>query len=176
MRKYHRIISLVAGIFLFLITVSGILLHVQEFMEEEEHEEARKPSQNLASGIPTDWTNALNKGLAAVYAQNPNVRIKRIRIDVEEAKPRLVIQSDGESPINYIISEQGTILRANKPEKKLLLRLHTGEILGEAGEGLNLIMGIGLLILLITGSVLLWQMIAAAPSIGAGLKRILGLK
>ncbi len=175
MRRFHRIISLATGIFLLLITVTGVLLHVQEFQEEEEREE-RKPAHNLASGIPNDWTLALNKGLAAIYAADPNVHIKRIRIDVEEAKPRLVVQTDGENALNYVLSENGTILKANKPEKKLLLRLHTGEILGEAGEGLNLVMGLALLGLLITGGVILWQMVRSAPSIGAGFKRIMGLK
>lgn len=143
---------------------------------EEEEEHGNKPAHNLASGIPADWTAALNKGLSAIYAQNPNVHLKRIRIDVDEAKPRLVVQSDGENPMNYVLAEDGTILRAQKPEKNLLLRLHTGEIIGEAGEVLNLIMGVSLLGLLATGGVLLWQMIAAAPSIGAGIKKVLGVK
>jgi uncharacterized iron-regulated membrane protein len=175
MRRYHRIISFAAGIFLFLITVSGVLLHVREFLEEEEHED-RKPAHNLASGIPEGWTLALNKGLAAIYAKDANVQVKRIRIDVEDEKPRLVVQTGGENAINYVLSENGTILRASKPEKNLLLRLHTGEILGDAGEGLNLIMGLALLGLLLTGGVLIWQMIAAAPSVGEGVKRVLGIK
>lgn len=175
MRRFHRIISLAAGLFLLLITVTGVLLHVQEFQEEEEREE-RKPAHNLASGIPNDWTLALNKGLAAIYAADANVHIKRIRIDVEEATPRLVVQTEGENAMNYVLSETGTILKASKPEKSLLFRLHTGEILGDVGEGLSLLMGLALLALLITGGVILWQMIRSAPSISAGFKRVMGLK
>ena len=183
MRHWHRIISLVAGVFLLVVSVTGVLLHVREFLEEEERETV-KPAPNLASGIPTDWTNALNKGLAAVYAQNPTVRVERIRIDLgaEGEKPRLLVQtrllveSGGERRINYVISEQGTIVKSFTPEKNLLFRLHTGEILGDVGEGFNLLMGLGLVGLLLTGGVLLWEMVKAAPSLSAGVRKIVGLK
>ncbi|MCU0427437.1 MAG: PepSY domain-containing protein [Candidatus Kapabacteria bacterium] len=176
MRRYHRVISFVIGIFLTLITVTGILLHVREFMEEEESERS-KPSLNLAQGLPPEWATALSKGLQAVYAQDPNVRIERIRIDVEGEKPRLVIQSGaGEERKNYIIGMDGTILKAQKPEKNLLLRLHTGEIIGEAGEGLNMLFGVGLLALLITGFVMLVDYFRAAPDSKTAIRRIFGLK
>lgn len=176
MRRYHRVISFVIGIFLTLITVTGILLHVREFMEEEESERS-EPSLNLAQGLPADWITALNKGLQAVYAQDPNVRVERIRIDVEGEKPRLVIQSGvGEERKNYIIGMDGTILKAQKPEKNLLLRLHTGEIIGEAGEGLNMLFGVGLLALLITGFAMLVDYFRAAPDSKTAIKRIFGLK
>lgn len=175
MRRFHRIISLFAGIFLAIITVTGVLLHIREFLQEEEGERS-KPTQNLAQGIPSDWTNALNKGLAAVYAANPNVRVERVRIDVEDEKPHLVIQSGGEERKNYIIDLDGAILKAQRPQKNLLLRLHTGEILGDVGEGLNLLFGLGLIGLLATGFVMLCEMFRAAPDGSTALRRILGMK
>jgi uncharacterized iron-regulated membrane protein len=175
-RKYHRIISFVAGAFLLLITTTGILLHVREFLEEEEKEKHSKAAYNLTSGIPTEWTATLNKGCMAVVAQNPTAHIERVRIDLEGEKPRFIIQTGGEERMNYVIGEGGRILKASRPEKNLLLRLHTGEILGDVGEGLNLLFGLGLLILILTGGVLLWEMLRAAPSFRAGVRRIFGVK
>lgn len=174
MRRFHRSLSFAIGIFLTLITVTGIMLHIREFLEEEE--ERPQQTANLAQGLPSDWTAALNKGLAAVYAANPNVQIERVRIDVEGEKPRLLIQAGGEDRKNYVIGMDGTILKAQKPQKNLLLRLHTGEIIGEAGEVLNLLFGFGLLVLLITGFVMLWDYFRAAPDSKTALRRIFGIK
>jgi uncharacterized iron-regulated membrane protein len=175
-RKYHRMISLVAGLFLLLITTTGVLLHVREFLEEGEKEERPKAAYNLASGMPAEWTEILNKGCMAVVSQNPKARIERVRIDLEDEKPRFVLQTGGEERMNYIIGEGGRILKVSRPEKNLLLRLHTGEIIGDVGEGMNFLLGLGLLILIFTGGVMLWDMIRAASSIGAGVRRIFGIK
>jgi uncharacterized iron-regulated membrane protein len=173
MRRFHRIISFVAGIFLALISVTGVLLHVREFLEEGERE-SPKPSYNLAAGIPVEWTSAVNKGLAAVVAQDPNVHIERIRIDLDREKPRFVFQTS--ERMNYVIGADGRILRASKQEKNLLLRLHTGEIIGDAGEVLNFLFGLGLIGLLATGFVMLWDMFRAAPNARTAIRRILGMK
>ncbi len=177
MRRYHRSISLLFGLFLLVITVTGVLLHVREFLDEGGgKEKVQQPSSTLASGMPAEWTTALNKGLAAVYVQKPDVRIERIRIDLKDEKPRFVLQTGGEHPVNYIIADDGHILKAAPQEKNLLLRLHTGEVLGDAGEVLAFVMGLGLLGLLVTGGVMLWQMFRAAPNGKTGLRRIFGVK
>jgi uncharacterized iron-regulated membrane protein len=175
MRRFHRIISLIAGIFLALITITGVLLHIREFLEEGEKERS-KTTYNLTQGIPADWTVALNRGLVAVYARNADVQIERIRIDVDGSKPRLLVQTGGEDRMNYIIGIDGAILKATRPEKNLLLRLHTGEIIGDAGEVLNLLFGLGLMGLLGTGFVMLWNIFRAAPDTRTAIRRIFGIK
>ncbi len=175
MRRFHRIISLFAGIFLTLITVTGVLLHINEFLEEEEQKQPQT-AYNLAQGIPPEWTVALNKGLAEVIAKKTDVRVERVRIDLEGEKPRFIIQTGGEERMNYIIGTDGAILKATRPQKSLLFRLHTGEIIGEVGEVMNVFFGIGLLCLLATGFVMLWDMVRAAPNAKTALRRILGMK
>lgn len=174
MRRFHRIISFVAGIFLALISVTGVLLHVREFLEEGEREASKATSYNLASGMPDEWTNAINKGLVAVVAQNPSAHIERIRVDIDREKPRFVLQT--RERVNYLIGADGQILKATKQEKNLLLRLHTGEIIGDAGEVLNFLFGLGLVGLLATGFVMLWDMFRAAPDARTALRRIFGIK
>ena len=175
MRRFHRIISLIAGVFLTLITVTGILLHINEFLEEEDRQSPQHV-YNLAQGIPPEWSTALNKGLAEVSAKKANIRIERIRIDLENEKPRFIVQTGGEERMNYMIGIDGAILKATRPQKSLLFRLHTGEIIGETGEILNVFFGLGLLFLLATGFVMLWDIFRAAPNTRTAIRRIFGIK
>jgi uncharacterized iron-regulated membrane protein len=182
MRRYHRLISFIAGLFLLIVSTTGVLLHVREFLEEEERE-GGSPQQisynlvtKLSSGMPAEWSAALNKGLATVAAQSPNSRVSRIRIDLDGEQPRFVIQTMGKPAINYIIAQDGHIVKAVPQEKNLLLRLHTGEIIGDAGEVMNLVMGFGMVVLVVTGCVLLWEVFRAAPDAVTGVRRILGIK
>lgn len=161
MRKWHRWVSIPAILFLSIVAVSGLILQVQGFLNEDEEANrtlADSKSPPTVSQLPS--TINLESAQAALIANMGNVHLKKIEIDfrstpstltffTEEASPKVVQMAAG----NYKI-----LWEKESNESDFWIKLHSGEILGDAGRAVGIFGGLALLFLTITGGWIYVQM------------------
>ncbi len=155
MRKYHRWISAVAALFLIVVAVSGVILQVQRLAGEDADADADRPrSTELSTAIPSPVYGALvSRTLDAVRQRAPNAVIASVSLRGEGSDIEGVVDLPGD-PLREIIvdANSGRIKSDERHEaESLILRIHSGEILGEPGVVLGVLWGTALVVLLITG-------------------------
>ena len=155
MRKYHRWISAIAAIFLLFVSVTGVVLQVQRLTGEDADADAgaHVPSA-LTTAMPSPTYAALvSKTLDAARRRAPNVPIASVLLRGEGSVIEGVVQFPGD-PLREIVVDgrSGRVLSDERHEaESLILRIHSGEILGEPGVVLGVLWGLALVVLLITG-------------------------
>ena len=174
MRKVHRWISLIACLFLLVVGVTGVILQVQSLTSAEEAERERlagKPSAYAlgASGPALDEARKAELKLVSLAgkALGPGASIDRIEYLLRADPARVVLHAinggpDG-SPMRFTarIADGSIIGNAGgeaDPRESFILRLHTGEVLGDAGVVGGVLWGTALVGLTITGMWLYWKM------------------
>ncbi|OJX78202.1 hypothetical protein CD928_02135 [Sphingopyxis sp. GW247-27LB] len=153
LRKYHRWISAVAALFLIVVAVSGVILQIQR-LGGEDSDADRAGSTVLSTAIPSPVYGALvSHTLDAVRQRAPNAVIASVSLRGEGSDIEGVVDMPGD-PLREIIvdANSGRIKSDERREtESLILRIHSGEILGEPGVVLGVMWGTALIVLLITG-------------------------
>ena len=155
MRKYHRWISAVAVIFLLFVSITGVILQVQRLTGEDADADAgeRAPSA-LTTAMPTPvYATFVSRTLDAARQRAPDASISSVVLRGEGSDIQGVVQFPGD-PLREIVvdARSGRVLSDERHEaESLILRIHSGEILGEPGVVLGVLWGLALVVLLITG-------------------------
>ena len=151
MRQIHRWISLVAGLFLLIVATTGVVLQVQRLTGENEGKD-----REARSGIAMPF-NAygpmLAKTLEVAHARAPDRPIASIELQLAGDEPKGVVTFPGEPGRQITVDPRnGRLLKDEEHEaESLILRIHSGEILGEPGVVLGVFWGSALVLLSITG-------------------------
>jgi hypothetical protein len=164
-RTIHRWLGIGAGILFLSVAVTGVVLQIQQLFGEEEtqkEELARFTSPvDLRSRITVD-ASALARAQAAVLAQLGDRRVDSIDWQIKGPAQLFVFHLGGDSPIKAEVGvRSGRIVKVESDEEDWLLRLHTGEIVGDGGKVLGLFWGTALVAMLITGSLVYLQLYRA---------------
>ncbi len=155
MRKYHRWVSAVAAIFLLFVSVTGVVLQVQRLTGADADANAGKRTPSaLTTAMPTPAYAALvSRTLDAARQRAPDAAITSVVLRGEGNAIQGVVQLPGD-PLREIVvdARSGRVLNDERREaESLILRIHSGEILGEPGVVLGVLWGLALVVLLVSG-------------------------
>lgn len=151
MRQIHRWISLVAAAFLLIVATTGVILQVQRLTgENEDHD--REASTALA--MPANaYAPMFARTLEVARARAPGRPIASIELQLAGDEPKGVVTFPGDPGRQITVDPRdGKVLKDEAHEaESLILRIHSGEILGEPGVVLGVFWGSALVVLSITG-------------------------
>ena len=151
MRQIHRWVSLVAALFLLIVATTGVILQVQRLIGEDED---RDQDARTAVAMPlAAYAPMLAKTLAVAHARAPDRPIASIELQLAGDEPKGVVTFPGEPGRQITVDPRdGKLLKDEEHEaESLILRIHSGEILGEPGVVLGVFWGSALVVLSITG-------------------------
>ena len=151
MRQIHRWVSLVAAPFLMIVATTGVILQVQRLTGEDEDRDRGAPT-GLAMPLNA-YAPMLAKTLEVAHARAPNRPIASIELQLAGDEPNGVVTFPGEPGRQITVDlRDGKLLKDEEHEaESLILRIHSGEILGEPGVVLGVFWGSALVLLSITG-------------------------
>ena len=175
MRKVHRWVSLPASLFLLVVAITGVLLQGTQLFggdEAEREKQAAAVSSHTLARPPADVSATIDRAIVAVGAATgknaADVRLNGIDLQFRAIPPRVVVHaatggSEGER--FTVDATTGAILGREADGESLLLRIHTGEIFGDAGVWMGLFWGAAMVVLTFTGAWLYWKMYKARSSV-----------
>lgn len=162
-RKIHRWLSVVGMLFFLNVAATGIWLQGEALFgeEEAEHEAASAMTSPVSLATPAvDLTASLDKARMAILQRYGNRPLAGIDWAIKAPVSALVFHLDGADPVKITVDARtGTILKGEPDGESWIVRLHTGEILGDAGKALGLAWGIALVAMCVTGIVVYLQML-----------------
>ena len=166
MRKWHRWISLVAALFLLSVGITGVILQFQQFFGEDEATKEKLATMTSAYALdsPLDaFLPKLAKAQAVVKAKIGGDRLNGVEFQLKGEHPTFVLHTAGRTNQKFVVNaDSGVIEKQTGDEREsLLLRIHTGEVLGDGGVVGGMLWGTALVALTITGAWLYWQMYRA---------------
>ena len=153
MRKIHRWVSTVFAVLLIFVAGTGTLLQVQKLTTGEEEE--REHAERAAALSDTQYGAGLSRTLSATRARAPGREPNSITLQQHDGRLQGVATFDGEPGRRITVDATSGRVTADEEyeAESLLVRLHSGEALGEPGIVLGLLWGLALLALGITGAV-----------------------
>jgi uncharacterized iron-regulated membrane protein len=151
-RNLHRWVSLPVVLFMMFITVTGVVLSVQEMQGEGARNEARP-------ALPRPANEALlvaaTAALPAVQAADPDLKLQRIEFGVSSAGTTAkFFPTNRRAPGVEVELASGAIKKLPPPGQSLhglFVTLHSGKWFGIGGLVVVLICGLALAVLSVTG-------------------------
>lgn len=157
MRQYHRWVSLVAAVFLLVVSATGVILQVQKLTGSDadaaEHGDKDRAAA-LTTAMPSPAYAALIvRTLDAARARAPSSPVASVSLKGEGDDVQGVVTLPGDPPRQLTIdARSGRVLTDERRDPdSLILRIHSGAILGEPGVVMGILWGLALVILSITG-------------------------
>jgi uncharacterized iron-regulated membrane protein len=177
MRKWHRWIGLPAGIFLLLTAFTGVWLECVRFFGEEEA--LRERIRDLTSKhTPRNPAFAIEEKLSAartaIAAKYPDAPLDKIQLQLKGEEPTATFflgSKDGRRVVVNLLTSAVT-KEEGYDEDSFILKLHSGEALGDGGMVVYMFVGGALFTLIITGLIIYWKM---KPKTATGLRRVFWL-
>ena len=164
-RKLHRWLGLAALLFFLSVSVTGVFLQIEQLFGEEEVSKemlAAVRSPVSLSGLATPDVVALDRARSAVMARFGDQPVAALDWQIKGPVQHLRFHLDGPKPLLVDVNARtGEIIDARADEEDWLLRLHTGEIIGDGGKVLGLAWGVALVTMLVTGVLVYLQMYRA---------------
>ena len=162
-RKLHRWFGAGAAIFLLIVSGTGIALQWQSVFGDEEAEKERLAEQTSAFLLttPLDTMSAqLASAQAAVRAEAGSAPLDRVVWQLKGDHPTLTFFVGSHPARRFVVNASTGVIerRMSGDEESWILRLHSGEIIGDGGKVLGLFWGSALLFLTVSGAVIYWQM------------------
>lgn len=176
-RQFHRWVGTVAAVLFFLVAATGVVLQCQQIFGAEEtakEDFARTVSPQKITQSLLSAANYLDAARETVAAQYPTASIASFDWQFKSQPPLIIFHLD--TPQKLLVSvdpELSRITKVASDEESWILRLHTGEILGDGGKVLGLFWGIALVGMTITGVILYLQMVRGRARTGrtTGIRR-----
>lgn len=164
MRKWHRWAAIPAAVFIFVIALTGVLLHLDMIRVGQHppgHEDgAPPPVQPLPSSA--ELSRIMARARAAI-ATRPDVPVKQITVDFVGPAVSVHAGAGGPpgSPSLLIDAATGRIVPQPAPQRDfhyILQDIHAGYVAGWTGRILSILCGLSLVLLSITGLEMWWTM------------------
>lgn len=176
MRKWHRWISIPAIIFLLLVAVSGLVLQVKGFLNDDEEKAEQIESQKSKVSLNSSLELASKFGSAqkAVLSKYGNIDIKKVEIELRQSPAVISLYTDEAQPRVFLIDADTSQIISEKPDNTdtFWIKLHSGELWGDAGRSVGVFSGLALLFLTISGCWIYFQMYQRRPKNSPLWKRI----
>jgi uncharacterized iron-regulated membrane protein len=176
-RQWHRWVSAPSALWFVFVAITGVLLAATEFFGEAEAE--RERLRDVVSPITTQleastWTSPLQRAFATAASTAPGAPVDRVEWHVKRRPSTVTLYlgkpSGGEDRKLVFDAATGALLTTEDyADKPFLVRLHSGEALGDGGLVFAMLFGLALLFVTISGVVLYLQM--RKPG-GQGLRRV----
>lgn len=164
MRRWHRWAAIPAGLFLFFVALTGVLLHL-DMMRLGQHPPGHGPQvSEQVQALPSDADLAeMVARLADAARRDPALKVKVLRIDLSGPRVTLVADPGGPPGTPGIRLDAVTGKRIAHPSPAagyhyVLQDLHAGYALGWPGRILSVLCGISLMVLAATGLQVWWDM------------------
>ena len=171
-RKIHRWLSVVGIIFFLSVSLTGIWMQGEAIFGEDEA--AREAMAEITSPASLSAPLSLNpvsldKARNAVLARFGNLPVASVDWVIKSPVPAFVFHLDGAEPVKVTVNAATAAIISSEPDgEDWIVRLHTGEILGDGGKFLGLAWGLALVAMSITGIILYMKMLQARRSGSAG--------
>ena len=174
-RKIHRWLSVIGIVFFLSVASTGIWLQIEAiFGEDEAAREAMAEivsPASLSAPLPSNVVS-LDKARTAVLARYGNRPVASVDWVIKAPVPAYVFHLDGAEPIKVTVSTATAAIITSQPDgEDWVMRLHTGEIIGDGGKFLGLAWGLALIAMSITGIMLYLQMLRGRRAGSAGKAR-----
>ncbi|MGC3981280.1 MAG: PepSY-associated TM helix domain-containing protein [Steroidobacteraceae bacterium] len=172
MRKFHRWISTVGMLFMTYLVITGTVLAVQEILGPRTFESMPVPAPTL----PADKIEQLAATTlqAALANNNGETSGMRLQLRIKNGQTQGLVTFAGNDARTLLFNaETGELLPPEKPVVRpgprigpkplnaILQSLHSGEIVGVGTQWFIILVGIGLVILSITGIWMYFQLLSA---------------
>lgn len=160
MRRYHRWFSFPLILFLFVVTMTGVVLQGEEVAKIAE----AKPAAAAKSALPDDAVvlAQLGNALKQARAASPDLAAQRIELDYSrgQAKARLAVQPRGGAAVDVDLKTgEAKAVAAPPPNLHVtMIQLHTGRMLGPVGLVIMMLVSLVFLVLTITGFIVYLDM------------------
>ena len=177
-RKIHRWLSVVGIIFFLSVSLTGIWMQGEAiFGEDEAAREAMEKITSPASlSVPLPATAVtMDKARIVILARYGNRPVASVDWVIKAPVPAYVFHLNGAEPVKVTVNAATAAIIASEPDgEDWVVRLHTGEILGDGGKFLGLAWGLALIAMSITGIILYLNMLRARRTGAAG--KVRGLR
>lgn len=164
MRRWHRWVALPAGLFLFFVAFTGVLLHL-DMMRLGQNPPGHEPRRVVPPRpIPTDAELAKMIGWLAEAARNDHSHaVQSLQIDLSGPRIVLLAGAGGPPGTAQIKIDAHTGQRIVDPPPPadfhfVLQDLHAGYFFGWPGRIVSVLCGLSLLVLALTGLQMWWDM------------------
>ncbi len=163
-RKFHRWMSLIGIVFFLSVAATGVWMQGEAIFGEKEAEHeamaALSSPVSLAKAVPIDGLS-LDRARRSVLARFGNRPVAAIDWMIKAPVPAFVFHLDGSEPMKVTVAASSAmIIKSESAEEDWVMRLHTGEILGDGGKFLGLAWGVALVAMSVTGIILYFQMLS----------------
>ncbi|MBB3925657.1 putative iron-regulated membrane protein [Sphingobium jiangsuense] len=164
LRRWHRWAAIPAGLLLFFVALTGVLLHLDMIRLGQQPPGHGTPVRQAAQPLPS------NAELAAMVARvadaaraDPALEVRTIQIDLTGPRITVGAGAGGAPGGARLLLDARTGERITPPAPPadyhyVLQDLHAGYFLGWTGRILSILCGIALAILSVTGVQLWWDM------------------
>ena len=174
-RKIHRWLSIVGIVFFLSVSLTGIWMQGEAIFGEDEA--AREAMAEIVSPASLSAPMSLNpasldKARNVVLARFGNRPVASVDWVIKAPVPAYVFHLDGAEPVKVTVNAATAAIISSEPDgEDWIVRLHTGEILGDGGKFLGLAWGLALIAMSITGIILYLQMLRGRRAGSAGKAR-----
>ena len=171
-RKIHRWLSVIGIIFFLSVSLTGIWMQGEAIFGEDEA--AREAMAGLTSPVSLsrplpDHSISMENARATVLKQFGNRPVASVDWVIKAPVPTYVFHLDGAEPVKVTVNVATASIVTSEPDgEDWVVRLHTGEILGDGGKFLGLAWGLALVAMSITGIILYIKMLQARRTGSAG--------
>ena len=154
-RQFHRWLGIGAAVLFLLVSVTGVALQYQQIFGSEEAAKEAAASivspLSLAKPIGLD-TFALDRARSTLLGRYGNRPVAGVDWQIKASTPTLVFHLDGSDPRKVAVGVASGAVLSDEPDgEDWLIRLHSGEIIGDGGKFLGLLWGLGLVAMTLTG-------------------------
>ena len=174
MRKLHRWLGLPAAIFLVLTSVTGVWLECVKFFGAEETERERirdMVSPVTAQTMAAEFGVGFEKARMAAAARAGVQPLDKVVWQLKGDAPAIAFffgpsaqQTGRRIAVNARTGE--VLSEESYDEDSFILKLHSGEALGDGGMVVGMFWGLALLILTVSGMVIYFKMKPRKPQTG----------
>ena len=180
MRKWHRWIGLVGALFFVVTAFTGIWLECERFFGEEEalREKLRDTVSKITAQTPSaEFSAKLAKAQEAVAARAGHQPLDKIVWQLKGDAPSVTFYLGGtkeQSARKLVVNaNSGAVEKEDTyDDDSFILKLHSGEALGDGGMVLGMFWGLALIVMTVTGIFIYWRM---RPREATGLKKLFWL-
>ena len=162
MRRWHRLAAIPAGVFLFFIALTGVLLHL-DMMRVGQHPPGHEPAHPEAvQRIPSDAELAAMIARIGDAARGQNkVPIHVIQLSLTGSRPTLTAGAGGppgsaQIKLDALTGQPIVDPPAPRDFHYILQDLHAGYFFGWPGRIISVLCGVSLIVLSLTGLQVWW--------------------
>jgi uncharacterized iron-regulated membrane protein len=175
MRKWHRWIGTVAGLFLIFVSITGSLLHIDMFISGAappgSEPPPKTPQETTASLDAKALGESLVRAITAAKASQPGLHVAHLNLAFKDGGTVITIGGNGpDAPSIRIDGASGQIMLPPPPKPKdyhyVLQDIHAAYFLGWTGRIISTLIGLSLCALGFSGLKLFLEMLSRRKKAG----------